>query len=165
LAGVAAAPGEEVLLGCCGVFIILPAVVLLILVAWVADAPWAGWTALVVAALTYSAASLLVAEYMPSDDPEVASEQAWGRWLGERFGWLTVAAGGSLGVVGARRAMRCLWPRKLLPKRHLTAAERLAVIEDMASRGLVSAEEAEGLRRRLTSVEAESQDAEPNADT
>ena len=58
LAGGATAPAGEDILGCCGGFIIMPAVVLLILVAWVADSPWAGWTALAVAGLTYLVASL-----------------------------------------------------------------------------------------------------------
>ena len=151
LAGGATALAGEDVLGCCGGFIIMPAVVLLILVAWVADSPWAGWTALAVAGLTYLVASLMVAGYEPSRDWEVVEEQATGVRLAEQYGWLTVAAGSSLGAVGARRAFRWLWPLELSPIRRPTAAERLAMVDDMASRGLVSVEEAASLRQRLKS--------------
>jgi len=165
LAGGPTGPSEDDVLGCCGLFVILPAVVLLILVAWVADSPWAGWMAVAVAGITYLLALLLVAGYKSSDDPEVAMEQAAGRSLEAQYGWLTVAALGSLGAVGARRVVRWLWPPKQSRTRHLTAAERLAVVQEIESRGLVSAEEADGLRRRLMSSEAETQDAEPDAAT
>ena len=140
------------ILGCCGGFIVLPSVVLLISIAWVADAPWAGWTALAIAGLTYLVASLIVADYKPSENWEVVEEQATGWRLVERYSWLTMAAGSSLVAIGVRRSLRKLWPRVVKPKQSLTTAERLAVVDEIESRGLVSLEEATRLRDRLRST-------------
>jgi hypothetical protein len=106
LAGGGAAPGEEDLLWCCGLFVVLPAVVLLALVAVVSDATWAGWAALAVAGLPYLAAQAVVAGYQPTADWEVADEQALGRRLVGRYVWLVAVAGLPLVVVWLRRAVR-----------------------------------------------------------
>jgi hypothetical protein len=106
LAGGGAAPGAEDLLWLCGLFVVLPAVLLLALVAVVGDAPWAGWTAVAVAGLLYLVARGVVAGYQPSDDWEIADEQALGRWLVEFYLWLLGAAGIAVVVVGLRRVLR-----------------------------------------------------------
>lgn len=151
LAGGFPGPIEEGLLGCCGWFLILPLVVLLMLVAWLADAPLAGWLALVVAGIAFATASFMVASYQPSDDREIAEAQAYGQLLVERFGWLVFTVACSLIALGARWIVNRLWPRKRPPKRRRTPGELLASIAEMESRGLISGEEATRLRGKLIS--------------
>ena len=86
LAGVAAFFDEEDVLGCFGLVVILPVVAVLIVLAWAADAPWAGWSALAVAGVAFLAASILVAGYMPSDDGDVLAQHEQGRRLVQRYG-------------------------------------------------------------------------------
>ena len=74
-----APPGGEDWCSCCGMFVVLPAVVYLAGRAVVRGCGWSACLALLLAGLPYLVLRGIVAEYQPSDDGDVRADQKTGR--------------------------------------------------------------------------------------
>jgi hypothetical protein len=104
-----AGPGDEDVLGCCGMIVVLPLVVFLAGRAVVRTSGWSAFAALLLAALPYLLLRLMVAGYQPSDDGDVRGDQDSGRQALGLYGWLVLVAGVSAlwvvvwRLVGVRR--------------------------------------------------------------
>jgi hypothetical protein len=107
-----AALGEEDMLYLCGMYPILPLVVLLVIVALIRNSLWSASLALLIAGLPYVILLIMVALYEPSTDGEVTADQFTGRSAVGFYDWIVAAAGLSfLWVV----AMRLLFIRRKQP--------------------------------------------------
>jgi ABC-type antimicrobial peptide transport system permease subunit len=100
----AAITGEDILY-CCGMFPILPLVVLLVIVALIRNSLWSASFALLIAGLPYVILQIMVALYEPSTDGEVAADQFTGRSALGFYDWIVAGAGLSLLWVVVARTM------------------------------------------------------------
>lgn len=98
-----AGPGDEDVLGCCGMFVVLPLVAFLAGRAVVRTSGWSAVAALLLAVLPYLLLRSMVAGYQPSDDGDVRVDQDSGRRALGLYGWLVLVAGVSALWVVARR--------------------------------------------------------------
>ena len=98
--------GDEGALACCGVFVVLPLVALLVGRAVYRTSAWSAWAALLLAGLPYLLLRAMIAAYRPSGDWEVTDEQAHGRNVAAYYAWLVLVAASSLTYVMCRRLGR-----------------------------------------------------------
>jgi hypothetical protein len=101
-----AGPGDEDVLSCCGMFPILPLVVLLAGLAMFRDSVWAACLALLLAGLPYVLLLRMVAGYEPSTDGDVVADQAAGRQAVGFYAAMTAVAGLSAFWVVGRKLLR-----------------------------------------------------------
>ena len=98
-----AGPDGASMLFCCGVFPILPLVIVLAGRAVVRNSVWSACVALLLTGLPYLVLREVVAGYQPSDDRDVVSDQEGGRQTVAFYAWLTVVAGASAVWTAGRR--------------------------------------------------------------
>jgi hypothetical protein len=101
-----AGPGDEDVLSCCGMFIVLPLVLFLAGRAVFRDSAWSACCALLLAALPYLLLRVMVAGYQPSDDGDVRADQATGREALGLYLWLVAVAGLSVVWAVSRQLLR-----------------------------------------------------------
>jgi hypothetical protein len=100
-----AGPGDEDVLGCCGMCPVLPLAILLAGWAVYRKIAWPACLALLLSGLPYLYLHSKVAGYQPSDDWEIMGEQATGR----KFVWFYGLVAGAAGL-----ALLCVYCRKLV---------------------------------------------------
>ena len=102
--------GDEDVLSCCGVTVVLPLLAFLAGRAVYRGSSWSACGALLLAGLPYVLLRAMVAGYQPSDDADVREDQAAGRQALGLYAWLVAVAALSILWVAGRRLVR--WGRK-----------------------------------------------------
>jgi hypothetical protein len=101
----AALTGEDILY-CCGIFPILPLIVLLVIVALIRNSLWAASLALLIAGLPYVILLCMVALYDAPTDGEIEANQFTGRSAVGFYDWVVAVAGLSFLLVGVMWIVR-----------------------------------------------------------
>jgi hypothetical protein len=101
--------GDEDVLGCCGMFVVLPLVVILAGLAAYRNSVWVACCGMLSAGLPYLLLRQMVASYQPSDDGDVRADQASGHLALVSYAWLVGIAGLGLVAVAIRRLCRWGW--------------------------------------------------------
>jgi hypothetical protein len=95
--------GDEEAMGCCGLFIVLPSVVLISALSAKRESFWYAGVALALSGSLLALILVVIAGYQPSDDGDVMSVQAAGRRLAWWYaGTVAIAVLAMLWVAGRR---------------------------------------------------------------